>query len=234
MKTTGLLWRFGELRPHSSRAFTLIELLVVIAIIAILAAMLLPALASAKAAAQRTRCLGQLRQIALAARLYAEDNLDELPRSEHSALAHNQKTWGFALLSPLGYQGITRSSPGWSAIFNGLYRCPADLRTNWSYGQNVYYELGPDDDYRGKPATWHKLSSIPVPVRSIVYAEMAGGADHIMAHFWEEGAVPEVATNRHKAKCQFIFADGHVNLLAFKSTWSPEAKIDLWNPQGMP
>src|SRR5437667_4099160 len=70
---------------RSRRAFTLIELLVVTAVIAVLARLLLPALGNAKERGRRAACLSNLRQVALAARLYMDDN--------DGGLFHHHEGW---------------------------------------------------------------------------------------------------------------------------------------------
>jgi len=79
---------------RQSKAFTLIELLVVIAIIAILAAILLPALARAKASAQTTTCLNNNKQLVVSWTMYAHDNADRLAiNSDVSAPFNNTPSW---------------------------------------------------------------------------------------------------------------------------------------------
>lgn len=214
-------------RPGKS-AFTLIELLVVIAIIAILAAMILPALTRSRQSAKSAQCGQQLRQIALAVRLYADANADELPRSQHSAIANGQWPWGRAISPELGQNPVH-----WTNLLAGVYHCPEDKRQlAWSYGQSVYFELNPkSDDYVGAPQTWRRVSQIPRPTATILHGENASDADHIMPHFWTSARdVVDLATNRHGKASYYGFVDGHAEKRMLNRMFDPEHSVDAWNP----
>ncbi len=207
--------------PRDHGGFTLIELLVVIAIIAMLAAMLLPALASANESARAIDCLSNMRQLGLAVMLYAQDHHDTFPRSQHSAFANGELPWERSLTSELGSK--TRS---WTNLLKGIYHCPTDQRpcttTNLSYAFNVYFELGSDDDYVGKPQTWRRTSNVPRPSATILFCENAGLSDHVMPEYWfSPSDAADLASHRHEGRANYTFADGHSQLLPLSRAFSP-------------
>jgi type II secretory pathway pseudopilin PulG len=112
----------------------LIELLVVIAIIAILAAMLLPSVSQAKSQAQGVQCMSNTKQMALAWRMYAEDNKDKIvPGGNNPCWYCNDWLDLTTPRSPESWDTNTfiKKSVLWPYCGNNaaIWRCPADLST---------------------------------------------------------------------------------------------------------
>jgi prepilin-type N-terminal cleavage/methylation domain-containing protein/prepilin-type processing-associated H-X9-DG protein len=113
------------LDPERRRAFTLIELLVVIAIIAILAALMLPALARAKAKAQAISCCSNMKNWGYAMVMYMGDFDDKLPYFGDDNSNYAQDFWHMKLAPYVARKVQAGILFGSTDIFtNALRRCP--------------------------------------------------------------------------------------------------------------
>jgi prepilin-type N-terminal cleavage/methylation domain-containing protein len=123
-----------------SQAFTLVEMLVVIAIIAVLAALVLPALASAKERARSTQCVDNLHQWGLAYRMYADDHQDFLPRRGQGvqtlAVIDRPDDWFNALpvyFSLPAFQLMVTNSTKPAAHTQSIFICPTANNPGGTY-----------------------------------------------------------------------------------------------------
>ena len=212
------------------KAFTLIELLVVIAIIAILAAMLLPALSSAKQKAWTTSCNSNLHQISLGMRMFADDNNEFYPESG------SRIPWGQTdpLSPPIGSAKNSWMEQIFTYIGNtNVYRCPGNVQLStklqgpFNYFNGVhaaYIASSPNPDQRYFTAV--KSTSILFPAAFVLGGDTAGiESDTGILTFYQDdadkddymqncvggAADPSIteAWQIHSRGQNIMFADGH-------------------------
>jgi prepilin-type N-terminal cleavage/methylation domain-containing protein/prepilin-type processing-associated H-X9-DG protein len=168
--------------PYPRHGFTLIELLVVIAIIAILAALLFPVFAQARAQARKAACTSNLKQIALAFRMYADDFDGATPIST----IRSGRSLAPRTLDELQDEWFMRPIQGYIKNY-GVLHCPADNVTNGeratgaellsiandpriphlSYGVNLWLGGIPGDSVT--PGT--NDASLPYPAQTAMVAD---------------------------------------------------------------
>ncbi len=224
---------------HRRRGFTLIELLVVIAVIALLLAILMPALRAARKQAQAVMCKSNLRQVGLAANLYAEEYDFYVPRGLAGGTG---KAW-FQLFMPLLAQRPINND--YRNV--DIYRCPGypDKEQTVCYVVNGW-DFEDKNDMTGyeillpsklsectqRAYTIFLTDNEDGPWRHIV--RKANDPGHNRCDVWTPSHLPDsddedvtqgrrVARARHRKGSNCLFLDWHVEWMV-----AEDITIDLW------
>lgn len=236
----------------SRKGFTLIELLVVIAIIAILAGMLLPALSKAKSKAKSIACINNLKQTGLAMILYSDENDGYIPRG-------NGYPW-FLVYMPYMPEG--GSEDDFSGI--RIYKCPSYPNRNPRERQVITYvinawKFNSITDMTGTEQIGpSKITAFQQPANSVHIGDNEDGhwrpivtgirdAVKDLNDVWAPNQIPynertgrlnaerRVAKERHSNGSNWVFLDGHADLLQstevvsnlFREEKNPNAKTRI-------
>jgi len=240
-----MLNKVRKMRKHSGHrgGFTLIELLVVIAIIAILAAMLLPALAKARAMARQAVSQNNLKQIGLAFTLYAQDYDGDIPTYKYGLAGGSNSLWWCGKLNPY----LKSSGSGYlSSVFNAPSDRTADywgrsIDPNKLYWANISYGINkalytlpgyPASSSYGGPYPAAKLSRLKNPSQDAYIMEASHPvgvtASYIPA---VNAAPPETAYgvgNFNGGSTNVLYADGHVESVKTTSLYEGITPADRW------
>ncbi|MEW6156167.1 MAG: type II secretion system protein [Verrucomicrobiota bacterium] len=223
-------------------AFTLIELLVVIAIIAILAGLLLPALSRAKTQAHSTQCKSNLKQIAVATFMYADDQNDLLPFAWwyyapfDSADSNNFQTLLIRYVQRANFRAGTATTN--SDFAKAVFRCPTRIfephsrygknyngtGNPWkiSYAMNQYNLLSfPPSVTSPKTA---RLSSVPSPAQTYLGSDVSFELNHpaVISLGKNSDGTFDIGFrhgNKHpRGKANLLFMDSHIASIGVRQT----------------
>ena len=218
------------------RSFTLIELLVVIAIIAILAAMLLPALNSARMKAYGANCSGNLKQLGSATAMYVDSNEGYFPVDNvtGSLTGYGFAHWKWQIAPYLGItvedqRGNSTNAYTQIELAKGAFACPAFRPVDptalaakpmygGGYGWNGYVNDSGRPRGMGYIGVQVKSSKVTMPSETITCGDASnnktGDVGQHSFLYWPQYAATIGLGTRHSDKMQITMADGHVAALS--------------------